>query len=378
MTTLDATRPRARLDDTGPRLRVVVVAPPWYPVPPPGYGGIESMLAEEVDGLVRRGHDVCLVGSGAPGTSAQRFEAVYDDPPTARLGEALPEVLHAAEAARVVGDLRPDVVHDHSLAGPLVAPRHGAPTVVTTHGIVVGENGRYLAALGPHAHLVAISDAQRRLAPRLPWAGRVHNAVDVTSFPMGSGRGGYLLFLGRFCPDKGVHLAIDAARAAGRRLVLAGKVNEPAERAYFDDVVRPRLGRDVEFVGQADGALKRELYRDAAALLFPICWDEPFGLVMIEAMACGTPVIALRRGSVPEVVVDGTTGFVLDDPGDLPVAVGQVDRLDRGACRRHVAHHFDVDTMVTGYERVFRRLVVERTFDPRGAAPRRAVWSRSE
>jgi glycosyltransferase involved in cell wall biosynthesis len=356
MTTVDASRPRTHLDGSGQRLRVAVVAPPWFAVPPSGYGGIEAMVAAEVDGLVRRGHEVCLIGSGARGTLAQRFEAVHVDPPSSRLGDAVTEVLHAAEAARIVADFAPDVVHDHSLAGPLTARRHRAPMVLTVHGSVVGDNGRYLAALGTEVQLVAISEAQRRAAPRLNWVGRVHNAVDVGSFPVGSGGGGYLLFLGRFSPDKGAHLAIDAARAAGRPLVLAGKLNEPAERAFFDKMIRPRLGPDVTYVGQADAARKRELYRDASALLFPICWDEPFGLVMVEAMACGTPVIALRRGSVPEVIVDGTTGFVLDDPADLPAAVDAVDRLDRAACRLHVEQHFDVDTMVSGYERVLQRL----------------------
>jgi glycosyltransferase involved in cell wall biosynthesis len=255
-----------------------------------------------------------------------------------------------------VADFRPDLVHDHSLAGPLAAAWHRVPTVLTAHGCVDGENGRYLAALGDQVHLVAISEAQRRIAPGLNWAGRVHNAVDVDTFPMGSGDGGYLLFLGRFNPDKGAHLAIDAARACGRALVLAGKLNEPAERDFFDQVVRPRLGGDVIYAGEADAALKRDLYRHAAALLFPICWDEPFGLVMVEAMACGTPVVAMRRGSVPEVVVDGTTGFVVDDPAEMPAAIEAVDRLDRAACRAHVEQHFGVEAMVAGYERIFHRL----------------------
>lgn len=368
MTTLEA-EPARNPNGAGPRLRIAVVAPPWFAVPPPAYGGIEAMVAAEVDGLVRRGHEVCLVGAGKQGTVAQRFETVYDDPPSSRLGEAMPEVLHAAEAARVVADFRPDVVHDHSLAGPLAAARHRVPTVLTAHGAVDGENGRYLAALGQQVHLVAISEAQRRIAPRLNWVGRVHNAVDVDSFPMGSGDGGYLLFLGRFNPDKGAHLAIDAARASGRALVLAGKLNEPAERDFFEEVVRPQLGGDVIYAGEADAALKRELYRHATALLFPICWDEPFGLVMVEAMACGTPVVAMRRGSVPEVVVDGITGFVLDDPAEMPAAIEAVDRIDRSACRAHVERHFDVEAMVAGYEGVFRRLAVRPSTVPARPSP---------
>jgi glycosyltransferase involved in cell wall biosynthesis len=360
MTTLETRRPIAPL--TGARrLRIAIVAPPWFHVPPDGYGGIEAMVADVVDGLVERGHEVCLVAAGRPGTRAQRFVASYDEPPSERLGEPLPEVLHAATLAHALAEFEPEVVHDNTLAGPLTAPMRRVPTVVTTHGCVTGEPGRYLEVLGDAVHLVAISDAQRRAAPRLNWAGRVHNAIDVGSFPVGCGSDGYLLWLGRFCPDKGAHLAIDAARAAGWSLVLAGKLNEPAERRYFDEAVRPRLGSGVTYVGEADAAMKRELYGAAAALLFPICWEEPFGLVMIEAMACGTPVIAFRRGSVPEVVDHGVTGLVIDDPEELVGAIRRIGDLDRAACRHRVERHFDLPVMIDGYERVFRHLADGRS-----------------
>jgi len=370
MTTLETSRPDAqiieeplcgtRLTEGAAKLRIAVVAPPWFAVPPDGYGGIEAMLAAVVDGLVARGHDVCLIGAGENRTTAQQFVAVYDDPPSERLGESLPEVLHAAAAGRVLRDLEPDLVHDNTLAGPLTAPGHRAPTVVTAHGSVGGEPGRYLAELSHTVSLVAISDAQRRAAPDLNWVGRVHNAVDVSTYPVGLGDDGFLLFLGRFCPEKGAHLAIDAARSAGWSLVLAGKLNEPAERAYFDEAIRPRLGAHVTYVGEADREMKRELYGAAAAVLFPIQWEEPFGLVMIEAMACGTPVIALDRGSVAEVVRDGVTGFVVESPDDLVGAIRKVGAIDRGGCRRHVQQHFDLPAMVDGYERIFRDVASRR------------------
>jgi len=348
-------RPLAPAPERVRPMHVAVVAPPWFSIPPDGYGGIEAMLAGLVDGLVDRGHEVTLIGAGRSGTRAHRFVAVYENPPSGRLGEPLPEVLHAAAAARVLSDLDVDVVHDNTLAGPLTARGHRAPTVVTTHGVVTGEPGRVLQELGTSVGLVAISEAQRRAAPALNWVGRVHNAVDVASYPAGAGADGYLLFLGRFSPSKGAHVAIDAARAAGYQLVLAGKVSEPAERAYFEEAIRPRLGPGVCYVGSADAELKRELYGAASALLFPICWEEPFGLVMVEAMACGTPVVALSRGSVPEVVVDGVTGFVVHHPDELAGALRLVDTLDREACRRHVQEHFDLPVMVDGYERIFQQ-----------------------
>ena len=318
------------------------------------------MVADLVDGLVAKGHDVTLIGAGRPGTAAQKFVVTFDEPPSQRLGEPGPEVLHAAKAARVIAAGDFDVVHDHTLAGPLLARGRQSPTVITAHGPVGGEPGDYLASLGSSVDVVAISHAQRRARPEVSWIATVHNAIDVSSFPVGKGDGGYVLFIGRFNPEKGVHLAIDAARRAGRRIVVAGKLNEPAERAYFDSHVAPRLGPGVEYVGEADAATKRELYAGAESVLFPACWEEPFGLVMVEAMAAGTPVVALRRGSVPEVVAHGASGVIVDDPSDLPAAIDAVAGLDRGACRAHAAERFDVAVMVDGYEKVYRTVVEGR------------------
>jgi glycosyltransferase involved in cell wall biosynthesis len=166
----------------------------------------------------------------------------------------------------------------------------------------------------------------------------------------------YVLWIGRFNPDKGVHLAIDAARAIGRRIVLAGKLNEPEEHAYFEEAVRPRLGPGVEYVGEADAVLKRELFGRAAVLAFPIQWEEPFGMVMAEAMACGTPVAAIGRGSVPEVVADGVSGVIAPDADAFPAALEAAMALDPMACRRHAREHFDLSVMAAGYERLFRVL----------------------
>jgi glycosyltransferase involved in cell wall biosynthesis len=341
-------------------LRIAMIAPPWFTVPPEGYGGVENMCADLVDGLVDRGHEVTLIGAGKPGTRAGRFMTTYSEPPSGRLGEPLPEVLHTAAVARILAGLDVDLVHDHTLAGPLSARGRGVPTVVTMHGPVAGEPGEYYRQLGDTVALVAISAAQRRAAPGLAWRGTVHNAIDVTTFPYRADKEETLLFLGRLHPDKGVHLAIDAARTAGLPIVVAGKCSEPVELEYFRTSIEPRLGPDVTIFGTADAATKRELLARAAALVFPIQWDEPFGMVMIEAMACGTPVVALRRGAVPEVVVDGVTGVVCDDPSELPAAIAAARKLSATECRAHVEDCFDAATMVRGYESVYRKVLQPR------------------
>ncbi|MEV0421556.1 glycosyltransferase family 4 protein [Streptosporangium canum] len=337
-------------------MRIVMIAPPWYDVPPHGYGGIESMMAELVAGLSRRGHDVTLIGAGRAGTSA-RFLPTYVPAPSARIGESMPEVLHAALAHDIVSGLDADIVHDHSLAGPLTAASRSVPTLVTCHGEVDGELGEYYRVLYDTVSMVGISEAQRRIAPDLNWAGVVYNAVETDSFPFREDKEDWVLWLGRFNEDKGAHLAIDAARAAGRRILLAGKLTEQMEHDYFEEHVRPRLGPDAEYVGEADASRKRELLSAARCLVFPITWEEPFGMVMIEAMACGTPVVALNRGAVPEVVVDGVTGFVRSHAEELPEAVEAAGTLDPRACRSHVRSRFDAEVMTEEYEKIYRRVI---------------------
>ncbi|WP_020417521.1 glycosyltransferase family 4 protein [Amycolatopsis sp. ATCC 39116] len=349
-----------RRDDPDRPLRVAMVAPPYFDVPPKAYGGVEAVVADLADALVDRGHHVTLIGAGRPGTKA-RFVPVWDRTVPELLGEPYPEVMHAIAARRAVQRLAAtegvDVVHDHSLAGPLNAPAYGVPTVVTVHGPVGEDMARYYTELGDDVHLVAISDRQRELAPGLNWIGTVHNALRLADWPFESEKDDYALFLGRFHPDKAPHLALEAAHRAGLRLVLAGKCAEPIEKEYFEREVRPRLTENDHVFGVADATAKRELLAKARCLLFPIQWEEPFGMVMIEAMACGTPVVALRSGAVPEVVVDGVTGLVRDDPADLVQALHDVRHLDPAKCRAHVAERFDVGGLGAGYEAAYRRAV---------------------
>ena len=304
--------------DFAARLRIAMVAPPYFDVPPPAYGGVESVVADLVDDLADRGHEITLIGAGKHLTKAHRFIPLWSDPQSDRLGEPFPEVVHAARVAEVLDDLDVDVVHDHTLAGPLLGRGTRVPTIITVHGPVIGDEGEYYRALGRSVRMVAISESQRSHAPELPWSATVHNAIRASTFPFQAEKEPFALFLGRMNATKGPHLAIDAARAAGLPIVLAGKCSEPMEKAYFEREIKPRLGSDTEVFGVADATAKRDLLSRACVMLFPICWEEPFGLVMIEAMACGTPVVAMRRGSVPEVVVDGVTGIIRDDPAELP------------------------------------------------------------
>ncbi|MFC3807813.1 glycosyltransferase family 4 protein [Terrabacter sp. MAHUQ-38] len=337
-------------------LRIAVIAPPYFSVPPDGYGGVEAVVAGIVDTLVSRGHHVTLVAAGRNGTRAQAFVQTWPDPPAHLLGGSTGEVINAA---RVLAGLRldgVDLVHDHTLAGPLLAASRRVPTVVTVHG-PVDELADVYRPLGRAVQLVAISRSQMEQAPELNWVGAVPNGIDVDSFPFRSRKDDYVLFLGRHHPHKAPHLAIDAAKAAGLRILLAGKCEERHEQEYYEREIRPRLGDDVVDVGVADAAQKRRLLAGARCLVFPVCWDEPFGLVMTEAMACGTPVVAFARGAVPEVVAHGRTGFVVDRPHELAPAILRTGELDAAECRAWVGEHFSLDVMGRGYERVYRTVL---------------------
>ncbi|HEX6497626.1 MAG TPA: glycosyltransferase family 4 protein [Micromonosporaceae bacterium] len=334
-----------------------MVVPPWYELPPQGYGGLETIVAALVDGLVERGHHVTLFGAGRRTGTRAAFVGTVAEPQYPRLGQVMPEVLHIARVNALLRDGDFDVVHDHTTAGPATARSRPAPTVVTVHHAPDREFGEYLAALGDQVDLVAISRAQRRLRPELNWVSTVHNAIRVGDFAGPRTGGGPVLWLARFSPDKGPDLAIEACRRAGLPLVLVGKCMERAEVRYLDEVIRPMLGDDVELIVNADRSTCRELLSRARCLVLPIRWNEPFGMVMIEAMAAGTPVVALRRGAVPEVVRHGVTGFVCDDLDELAQALLDVTDLEPRACVDHVTRHFAADLMVRRYERVYRAAI---------------------
>jgi glycosyltransferase involved in cell wall biosynthesis len=342
----------------GRSLRVAIVAPPFYELPPRGYGGTELICHLLAEGLAKRGHDVTLIGAGRCQTPA-RFVPTFAEPqPEGSTAAPRVELLHAARAAAAIEGLDVDVVHDHTRLGPLTAASRSTPTVVTVHAAVTGPDSAVieLEAVQRWIHPVAISTAQRLSAPQLDWEATVSNGIAVERYAFRRDKEDFVLYLGRISRHKGVHLAIEAARAAGRRLVLAGTWTVPEERSYFEERIRPVLGQGVEWVGEVGFERKVDLLGRAACLLFPAQWHEPFGLAVIEAMACGTPVVALRIGALPELIADQDTGVICDAPSDLPSAIDRAVRLDPHGCRAHVIAHFAAARMAAGYEAVYRRL----------------------
>ncbi|ROO59889.1 glycosyltransferase involved in cell wall biosynthesis [Micromonospora sp. Llam0] len=336
-------------------LRIAMIVPPYYELPPPGYGGVEQVCAALVDALVARGNEVTLFGAGSRTGTAANFVSTVRELQSDRLGHSLPELVHLARVDRLIEDDTFDVVHDHTTVGPLAATRRRVPTVVTVHNSPDGELGEYLRGIDRAVALVAISYAQRRVGGGLPWAATVHNGLAADVRPKPVPADGPVLWLGRFAADKGPDLAIEACRTAGVPLVLAGKATEPSERRYLEDVVQPILGPDVELLVNPDRQRCWQLLSEARCLLMPIRWEEPFGMVMLEAMACGTPVVALNRGAVPEVVRHGETGMVCTDPAELPEAIERAGKLDPRVCAEHVRLSFSPDLMASRYERIYHR-----------------------
>lgn len=334
-------------------LRIALVSPPWLPVPPPAYGGIESVIDQLARGLQAEGHEVLLFATGDSSCPVPRAW-LYDEPDP-RLGSAVVELRHIIDAYEVVRDL--DLVHDHTLVGPLYAERFPHTAVVTTnHGPFDADLRDLYRVVAGRVPVVAVSHTQAAAAA-VPVTRVIHHGVDPGAFPVGRGDGGYLVFLGRMTPEKGAHRAVAVARRAGVRLVIAAKMREPAERDYFDRCVRPLLGVDVEYVGEVGGADKVDLLGGALALVNPIRWPEPFGLVMLEAFACGTPVLAFPEGAAPEVVDHGRTGFLCDDEDDLARAIGLLDTIDRVDCRAAAEGYFSADRMVQEHVELFESLL---------------------
>jgi len=356
------------------RLRIAVLAPPWFPVPPPAYGGIEAVVDLLCQELVARGHDVTLFA--APGSHSDAclrtpLEAAHPH----EIGSSMVEsdcVACAWGEVDLAGELDQafDVVHDHSgFTALAMADRIDAPVVHTIHGAFVEETVPFYQRHGHRALLVAISRSQALSAPAgVRIADVVPNPVVVERWPLRTEKQDYLLWVGRMDPVKGAHRAIRAARLAGRKLVLAGPI-QAGQEAYYHELVEPQIDNStVRYIGEVGGIEKQELFADAAALLMPIGWREPFGMVMVEALACGTPVIAFPEGAASEIVIDGVNGMLVADEAEMASAVDRLDSIDAADCRASVAARYDISITASGYEAVYDRAIeVDR---------QRAGWGR--
>jgi glycosyltransferase involved in cell wall biosynthesis len=343
-------------------MRIAIIAPPFIPVPPPKYGGTELFIADLANGLAGLGHEVVVYANGESRLQCEirwLYEA-SDWPLADPASGVLKTLVHTSWAMRDIASGFDVILLNDTLA-TVFTPFVSVPAVKTLHHpyepSLSAVYDRY-----PQITFVAISDYQRA-QHSMPRLCTIYHGVRVEDYRFESRKRGYLLFLGRIAPLKGTHLAIDVARRTGLPLKIAGEI-QPLFRDYWERDVAPLVdGRSIEYVGEADFAAKSELLAGARAMLFPIQWDEPFGLVMIEAMACGTPVLALPGGSVRELVKDGINGYVCADPAEMAHRAMHLD-IDPERCREYVRVHFHVDMMVRRYEALFREVVDRGVADP--------------
>ena len=340
-------------------MRIAQVAPLYESVPPRLYGGTERVVSYLTEELVRLGHEVTLFASGDSMTRAKLVsgcaKSLWNDPAS---HDPLPHHVHLMSL--VFDDVsRFDVIHFHTdyIHFPLL---HRCPcrSVTTIHGQLHSADVGTLFAAYPDVPLVSISCDQRRAAPMANWQATVYHGIPGDEYTFRARPGEYLAFLGRISPEKRLDRAIEIARGAGKKLRVAAKV-DPVDREYFKRDIVPLLAASrsfVEFIGEIGGSAKDEFLGNALALLFPIDWPEPFGLVMAESLACGTPVIAWSNGSVPEVIADGQTGFIVDNIADAIGAVKRAGSLDRLECRRVFEERFDVGRMTRDYLEVYSHL----------------------
>lgn len=342
-------------------MRIGLLAPLLERVPPAKYGGTERVIAWLADELVSLGHDVDLYATGESATRANLVPLVDRALWKTDLRDYGP--VRMAAFARAFAECEADVMHSHAeWAAYPFARASRIPTITTVHSRTDTPGSAIVHDEFSDLSLVSVSSAQRRMLPAAGWVANVPHGLPADLYRPRTKRGSYLAFVGRISPEKGVHLAIEVAHRSGLPLLIGGRPpldiwaypEAREDRAYWEGMVQPHLGHDgVEFVGELDDRGKQELLQDALALLFPIDWPEPFGIVLIEAMACGTPILARPRGSVPEIVVDGVNGYHCEDVAELTKAVERIGRIDRAECRRIFEERFTARRMAHDYVRVY-------------------------
>jgi len=341
-------------------MKIAMIAGPWLPVPPVAYGGAELVISQLADGLVERGHEVLLFASGDSRTKAQLVpispKHLGQDWPGygAPLQNAFSEYSYVRSFME-----KADIIHDHTMHHNTWLP---VKAIYTLHGPAEwgAELARRMSSFAQQNYFVAISNTQRRLFGEegINFVHTVYNGIDLKNVPFSDKKQEYLFFIGRASWEKGLDIALRVAIATKRKLVMAIKMTEAHEKEYFRRIVKPLLIQaEVKILGDITVEEKFNLYKSAAATLFTSQWEEPFGLVMIESMATGTPVLALKRGAASEVIENGVTGFIGDSIDDLIKAVGHISEISPEACRRHVAENFSVERMVEGYEEAYKTVL---------------------
>lgn len=362
------------------RLRIAQIAPLYERIPPRLYGGTERVVSYITEELVRRGHEVTLFASGDSQTGA-RLEAGCQQALRLAGKPELGTFLHLPMLSDVYEDAanRFDVIHSHVDYWSFPFARLTAvPTVATMHGRLDIDELRPVYARYRSVPLVSISDAQRQPLPSMNWVATIQHGLPRDLLRFSPAKGKYLAFLGRISPEKRPDIAIDVALRLGIPFKIAAKV-DVVDRAYFESVIKPRLSPpDVEYIGEISEAEKSEFLGNALALLFTIDWPEPFGLAMIEAMACGTPVIARPCGSVPEVIAPGVTGFIAQSVDEMVAAVNRIENLSRERCRKEFERRFTAEIMVDRYEQVYRQLIEESAGETLARSKRRSALVRGE
>lgn len=343
-------------------MKIAQVAPLWESVPPKLYGGTERIVSYVTEELVRLGHDVTLFASGDSRTAA-RLEAVC--PQALRLNSGIfnrdaPMIMLQERSLGAAGDF--DVIHSHlDFLGFPLGRRNAVPVVTTLHGRLDLQELEPVFREYEEMPLVSISDAQRRPLPWANWQATIHHGLPRDLYSFHPQPEGYLAFLGRISPEKRPDQAIEIAKRTGRLLRIAAKV-DPADQQYYRSEIEPLLDHPlVEFIGEVSDAEKNDFVGNAAALICPYDWPEPFGLVLIEALACGTPVLAYRRGSIPEIIEDGVTGFVCESLPEMAEAVARIPLIDRARCRAAFETRFTADRMARDYVALYERIIEART-----------------
>ena len=338
-------------------MKIAQIAPVRERVPPKRYGGIELIIYLLTEELVKRGHEVTLFASGDSITSAE-LRSWY--PTAIRKLDArnIPDLLHASQSFKYADDF--DIIHCHmGVTGVALGSLVKKPVLHTIHGIFTDKNKRLFNFNKDDGFFNSISFEQRKHGPKdLNYAGNVYNAIDIKNYAFSKTKKDYFVHISRITKPKGADIAIDVALKGGVKLIVAGKIDAGEDTEYFEKKIEPKIdGKQIIYLGEISEEEKETLFKEAKGFIFPLRWAEPFGIVMIESMAAGTPVIAFPYGSVPELIADKKSGFIVNKKDEMVEAVKKIDQIDPSDCRKWVKERFGVKRMVSDYESVYEKII---------------------